>query len=441
MAFPRFAAAAGLSVAGAALLPWASGAPVAWQLAATLGQSVLACFALAALCIGSRANEELLRTPAAWIFALALVLRLIAFQGEPLLEDDHYRYLWDGHRTLTALDPYRLAPAAYFGDDGVAPMWQAVLNGINHPEVPTIYGPLLQWLFALGQWLTPAKVGGVQAILLGVDLATLALLLGARVPLVCSVVYALHPVILKEAITSAHPDGLLGLLLLAAMLTWRSTRPGSSFAVGVLLALALATKVAALLVLPLFMLRRSRGRRVHMAIGLAAGLLLMYGPFLITGSGEWAGLQAFATTWRFNPLLFRPLDALLPSVAARASAAACILVGLVALLVRGRASNELPAVDRLLLVLLLFSPVVNPWYWLWALAPALALGHGVVPVAAAVGVLSYLNGTVLQQAGWACGGAAFAVPVTITLLQLAAMVGVFVYMRMARSSSSSRWRI
>ena len=433
MAFPRFAAAVGLSVAGAALLPWASGAPVAWQLAATLGQSVLACFALAVLCIGARANEELLRTPAAWIFALALVLRLIAFQGEPLLEDDHYRYLWDGHRTLTALDPYRLAPAAYFGDDGVSPLWQAVLNGINHPEVPTIYGPLLQWVFALGQWLTPAKVGGVQAILLGVDLATLALLLGARVPLLCSVVYALHPAILKEAITSAHPDGLLGLLLLAAMLTWRSTRPGAPFAVGVLLALALATKVAALLVLPLFLLRRSRGQRLHMAIGLATGLLLMYGPFLIAGGGEWAGLQAFATTWRFNPLLFRPLDALLPSIAARVCAAAFILVGLVALLVRGRASNQMPAVDLMLLVLLLFSPVVNPWYWLWALAPALALQHGLVPVAAAVGVLSYLNGAVLQQAGWAQGGEAFVVPVTITLLQLAAMVGMLVFIRTTRS--------
>ena len=92
---------AGLLVAG-------SGAAVATQLLVVLGAAGVGSLTLLWIASDSRFS----RTPLWWIMGLALVLRLVAVQADPLLEDDHYRYLWDGHRTLTALDPYRLAPAA-----------------------------------------------------------------------------------------------------------------------------------------------------------------------------------------------------------------------------------------------------------------------------------------------------------------------------------------
>ena len=54
--------------------------------------------------------------------------------------------------------------------------------------------------------------------------------------------YALHPMILKEAMVSAHPDGLVAVWLLLALLAWRRER---LFFTGLLLGLAVATKVAA----------------------------------------------------------------------------------------------------------------------------------------------------------------------------------------------------
>ena len=136
-------------MANALLLVWGGGdgGNSARQLTATLGGAALGSAALLWLAFDRRFE----RVSVLWILALALLLRVIAAFASPLLEDDHHRYLWDGWRSATALDPYRLPPSAWFGDGSLAQRWQDVLSAINHPDLPTIYGPLLQGLFALGQ--------------------------------------------------------------------------------------------------------------------------------------------------------------------------------------------------------------------------------------------------------------------------------------------------
>ena len=57
----------------------------------------------------------------------------------------------------------------------------------------------------------------------------------------------------------------------------------------------------------------------------------------------------------------------------------------------------LPPLSNALVLLILLSPVVNPWYWLWALALSVRLGQGWLAVAAATAPLAYLNSTVLAE--------------------------------------------
>ena len=65
--------------------------------------------------------------------------------------------------------------------------------------------------------------------------------------------------------------------------------------------------------------------------------------------------------------------------------------------------------------MLLLSPVVNPWYWLWVLALAVYLRRASVLAIGAVSALSYVNGSVLAaQAGLA----PFVVPWPLALAQL-----------------------
>lgn len=374
--------------------------------------------------------------PMLWVMALAVMLRLVAVQAEPLLEDDHYRYLWDGLRTAAGLDPYRLPPSAFFGDTRLAPAWQAVLSGINNPELPTIYGPVLQWLFAAAHALTPARVQGVQALLLLLDMALLALMAQQGAPRRALLVYALHPLVLKEAMASAHPDGLVALLMLLALLAWRQRH---ALALGLALGLALCTKVSALVVLPM-LLRPAQGRprgwaaRVLVAGGLA--VVLLYLPFWWVGGSDATALGTFGREWRFNPLLYRAVEALLPSVAVRPAAALLIVTGVLLLAWRcrpgGRSNQDTPPLDLALLLLLLLSPVVNPWYWLWLLPLALYRGQGWLAAAMLAAPLAHLNSTVLREASvrlFDLPSAPYSVIWPAALLQCLALALAWVYRR------------
>lgn len=371
------------------------------------------------------------RIPAVWLFAVAGCLRLLATQASPLLEDDHFRYLWDGFQTVESGNPYRWAPSHFFGTEHDSTGWGAVLGNINNPDIPTIYGPLLQGLFALAYLLNPGHLGGIQAILWGVDLLTLWLLVREGTPVRWLLVYALHPVVLKEAMISAHPDGLLGLLLLFAVLAWQKRRP---VWLGIALGLAVATKVSALVALPFFLVPACvpatiRSRHVTFvwvgSIGIAfcASLALCYGPFLWAGAADMRALVVFSQQWRFNPLLYRLLEQVTPVGATRAAAGLCLLIALTTAWWRWlrngiHTPHAIPPVDTALLLLLLFSPVVNPWYWLWALPVAVYRRRPMIVTLAIVGAVSYVNGSVLAQIGWKTGIPDFSVPWVLTWLQL-----------------------
>ncbi len=404
----RCAALLALGIASALLLVWGSAAP--GGAARALGA------VLAAACVGGVAvgwvllDARFAQLQAGWALVFGLVLRLIAVQASPLLEDDHYRYLWDGLRTATALDPYRLAPSAFFGVPGLAPLWQDTLSGINNPDIPTIYGPVLQWLFALAHQIAPGRLGALQALLLVADMAVLAVLAWQGVGSRALLVYALHPLVLKEAMASAHPDGLLALWLLLAALAWQR---GRALWLGVALGLAVGTKIAALVVLPMLLLvpyAAARGTRqgwvwpACVVVSLVATLAGLYAPFVWAGGSDAAALKLFGSAWRFNPLLYRGIELLLPPPLVRPVAALMIMAGIAALTWHWQrrrlthAAHALPPIDTALLLLLLLAPVVNPWYWLWGMALSIQRGRLGLAAACAVSALAYCNSSVLSEA-------------------------------------------
>ena len=154
--------------------------------------------------------------PVGRLLLWAVVFRICGLAGGPFYEDDFYRYLWDAYRFATAGTPYGAAPEQFFVDPAVPALFQGVLDGINYPELPTIYGPTTQFVFLLGYWLQPASVTALQAILIAVDLATVVLLLRLTRP-ANVLLYAWCPLVVKEIAFTAHPDGAGACLLVAAM--------------------------------------------------------------------------------------------------------------------------------------------------------------------------------------------------------------------------------
>ena len=105
----------------------------------------------------ARFHRDQLTIPLGWIFTTAIILRLLSLTGEPLFEDDYFRYLWDGYQTVTTQDPYSLPPEAFFDRDVPEP-FKPILSLINYPEIATVYGPVTQWIFATGYLLEAASV-------------------------------------------------------------------------------------------------------------------------------------------------------------------------------------------------------------------------------------------------------------------------------------------
>ena len=107
------------------------------------------------------------------ILVIGLVARGAMFFSSPVLEDDSYRYLWDGAVTARGIDPYQYAPGDAAADPVFAPLAQdqidpdlAVLktlasdhpdihSRINYPYVSTIYPPLTQAAVALAYVIDP----------------------------------------------------------------------------------------------------------------------------------------------------------------------------------------------------------------------------------------------------------------------------------------------
>ncbi len=295
-----------------------------------------------------------------WAVGCALAARIAGLWGHPVYEDDWARYLWDGFRFLQDGTPYGTAPSHYFENSDLAASWQAVLAEINNPDVPTIYAPTLQYVFAFSAWISPASLTGLKIVLIFFDLGTWFII--SRIGGVqAGLRYALCPLVIFEVSFNAHADVVGAFLITACFaLIGKDRLIGSGAAFG----LALACKPFALIMAPCFL----RPRWHVPALAAAVVLTALYLPFLYRGATERAGLASFAETWEFNSFGFAILQDCFGNWGARRISLVLGTMLCAALMVRwiARERPSLPPADFWLLSLLFFAPVVNPWYLLWA---------------------------------------------------------------------------
>lgn len=333
------------------------------------------CFALytASLVVALRCRRS---CRLAWMVLLpALVFRLILLFSEPIQEIDIYRYLWDGAVTARGVSPFRYAPgdvrAAEWDRDmspelqrlvqlrDESPAMSEVLQRIHYAELPTVYPPVSQAVFALADRLTPpaasvsARVTMLKAVLLTFDVATILLVwllvaaAGKHPGWVIS--YAWCPLVMKEFAGSGHLDAIAVFLttaaIVGAVMAFDAQRRSSlrwPIAAGLLLGLAVGAKLYAIVLLPLatvMVMHRGGARRgiafvlVSVAVS-GASLAPMWLPRLSypatsarhvpgtppnvleeptdagqanasgTATDPLAGLSTFLTRWEMNDFLF-----------------------------------------------------------------------------------------------------------------------------------------
>ena len=324
--------------------------------------------------------------PLSHLLFWAVAFRICGLVGGPLFEDDFYRYLWDGYRFATTGTPYAAVPEAFFTDPTVPAAFHTVLDGINHPGLPTIYAPTTQFVFLLGYWLWPGSIATLQLLLIIIDLATVALLLRLA-PARNVMLYAWCPLVVKEIAFTAHPDGIGVGLLLAAIVLARNYRWRS---VAVCLGLACGAKIFALVLVPFALV----GATIRHWVLFGATLAALYAPFALGGGTDLHSLLVFAREWEFNAAAYGLLTLALPAFESK------LVLGLAGALFWGwyyqryrrDEGRPVPRGDWVYGVLLAASPVINPWYLLWLL-PFAAIFPSVWAWTASMAVLiSYVTG-------------------------------------------------
>ena len=356
-----------------------------------------------------------------FIFWVSLILQALAVTGKPILEDDHYRFLWDGYQFATTGTPYGQAPEAAFGRDDIPVLFDNVLDRVNYPETPTIYAPTNQYIFLVAYWIKPGSITALQAVLAMINLLLIILLLRIA-PARYALLYAWSPLVIKEIAFTAHIDGMGAALLFSAVWLFHKQ---SNLRAAILLALAACVKVFAWLLIPFLIWRQP----IRVWIVFILSLALLYLPFIIQGNTDLAGFLVFAEYWEFNPALYGLIVQWFSPLTSKLFLAILFLSWYTYYwwhyqkVTAQKPVNQIPRGDIIYGLFLLISPVINSWYVLWLL-PFATLHKAIWPWVCSLAILlsyfTWLNLENYQEEP-------FAIPITLTFLQFSLIALAITY--------------
>ena len=254
------------------------------------------------------------RTAVVLILLGGIAVQAVAVSAPPKLSTDSYRYVWDGRVQAAGFDPYQYVPTATqlsglrndflfypHAEYCVSPSYvishpAAELTPgctrINRPTVPTIYPPVAEAYFLGVHFLPTADDSStpIQATTaLAAVLITVLLMFALRRlrrDVRMAALWSWCPTVALEAGNSAHVDVIaVGLTAVAILLLARARTPRRTIAGGILLGLAIATKMTPVLTLPAVL--RRRWATVVLAAG--AAFVAVYLPHVLRVGGKVIG--------------------------------------------------------------------------------------------------------------------------------------------------------
>lgn len=330
------------------------------------------------------------------LVAVGILLRVSFVSINPIGSDDYYRYMWDGKVQSSGINPYLHSP----NDPSLQKLHsETIPKFINNPDMKTIYFPLSQWLFYAGYSLSGEAVWGYKLLLLIFELLTLTalflLIRKNKIPDKFILLYALCPLPIIQFSLDAHLDGFGLPLLILALFFYLDNKKILSL---IFLGLSFSIKPVGLLFLPiLFFYEKKLPERIKIVFIPAIVFSVQFLPYIFS-SNPFEAFFIYTKHWAFNGIVFNIINLLTQNN--QASRIICGILLVICLL--PFIFNRLDLLHKYyysVLLLLIFSPVVHPWYiaWLAVLLPILPRWSGIFYVGLSsltvFTVLSYqLNG-------------------------------------------------
>jgi hypothetical protein len=296
-----------------------------------------------------------------WLVALA-IRALLLFQG-PNISEDFYRYVWDGRVQLAGFGPYDHPPQ----DPEVQGLKDQYYERMHQKEFRSPYPPAAEDLFRLIALLYPNLLLCKLAIL-SFDLLVIEcvrrLLRRTGLSPATLLIYAWHPLPVIEFASGAHMDIMgIGLMMLTLLLMEYNQRS----AAGISFTAAILVKILPVFALP-WLWRKGGWRFVLVAVLTGVVFVLQfYTPDLRILKG----LLVYYEIWRYNDSMFG-LFYYWFGTAEQARNISMYFMWLVAAWCFASGYPIYRSIFVTFAAVLLFSPVVHPWYVCWVI-PFLAL--------------------------------------------------------------------
>lgn len=290
------------------------------------------------------------------------LLKIIFVNIEPVGSDDYYRYIWDGKVQANEINPFLYQPNSPYLNHLHS---ELLPEKVSYPNIKTIYFPVSQRIFVIGYWISGENAIGLKIIYLLFELITLIalyfLLKRFAIDLKYLLIYAALPLITFQFFIDAHIDIVGTALMIASIALYFSNKKSFSY---ILLGLSISVKPTGLFLLPFYFQNEAVIKeKLKSVITPVFVFAITFLPYLFIAT-PLDTLINYSANWTFNGLVYNSLSLFLSD-----NLTARILCGVLFIMVFGYL--YLTKIDLLrkiylsLFLLMLFSPIVHPWYLIW----------------------------------------------------------------------------
>jgi alpha-1,6-mannosyltransferase len=345
--------------------------------------------------VGFQARAGRLGVARSWAILAFWGLPLLV--GAPIFSRDIYSYIGQGLLAQHGLNPYSVAPSAL----GNGPVLASIASVWRNTASP--YGPLFVWVTRLGVGIAGGSLVAqvivlrlmelVGVALMMVSLPRLARRLGTD-PGLALWLGVLSPLGLFSFIGSGHNDALMVGLLLAGVTLALEGRLAVGMALCALATLIKLPAAVAIVVIAFEQIRVTRGprrRRVVLEAVVVPGVVIAGGTLAAGLGWTWLGPTALHVPTELRVLATPAVSlgvfvhAILHAVGIPVSRGATVtatqlVLGLLAvagsvwLVINAHRFDLVRVIGLVLMLVVLGSPTLWPWYLMWGLALLAATG-------------------------------------------------------------------
>ncbi len=217
----------------------------------------------------------------------SVVCRAIFIFSIPVLSDDYFRFLWDGHLINTGINPFLALPSALIQQPSISgnDIMQFLYAHMNSQDYFSVYPTIMQGCFSIAAWLFPYSIKNPVIVLhfiillseLGTIYFGLKILKIVRLPSRNILWYALNPLVIIELTGNLHLEALMIFFCAASIYFLLKNK---AIPAGIFLSFAIATKLLPLIFIPFILKYIGRKKRILLFASIFLGSIILFIPFL-----------------------------------------------------------------------------------------------------------------------------------------------------------------